>query len=52
MCRDHWYLVPKRIRDQVWATWRSGLGAYSPEHLEMVRVAITACQLELCRPAG
>jgi hypothetical protein len=52
MCRDHWYLVPKRIRDQVWATWRSGRGAYSAEHLEMVRMAITACQLELCRPAG
>jgi hypothetical protein len=44
MCRRHWYLVPKQIRDRVWATWRSGQGALSKEHLEAVRVAITACQ--------
>ena len=44
MCRSHWYLVPKQIRDRVWATWRSGQGAVSTEHLETVRMAITACQ--------
>ena len=44
MCRNHWYLVPKQIRDRVWATWRSGQGAFSTEHLETVRMAITACQ--------
>jgi hypothetical protein len=44
MCRSHWYLVPKQIRDRVWATWRSGQGALSSEHLETVRMAITACE--------
>jgi hypothetical protein len=44
MCRRHWYVVPKQIRDRVWATWRSGQGALSKEHLEAVRMAITACQ--------
>lgn len=44
MCRSHWYLVPKQIRDRVWATWRSGQGAFSTEHLETVRMAITACE--------
>jgi len=44
MCRSHWYLVPKQIRDRVWATWRSGQGAFSSEHLETVRMAITACE--------
>jgi hypothetical protein len=44
MCRNHWYLVPKQIRDRVWATWRSGQGAFSSEHLETVRMAITACE--------
>jgi len=44
MCRRHWYLVPKQIRDSVWATWRSGQGAFSSEHLETVHMAITACQ--------
>jgi hypothetical protein len=44
MCRCHWYLVPKLLRDEVWATWRSGQGAFSPEHQEAVRIAITVCQ--------
>jgi hypothetical protein len=44
MCRDHWYLVPKPLRDQVWATWRSGEGVFSPEHREAVRMAIASCQ--------
>jgi hypothetical protein len=44
MCRGHWYLVPKQLRDRVWTTWRSGQGALGPEHREAVRLAITACQ--------
>jgi len=24
MCRRHWFMVPKAIRDQVWATYRPG----------------------------
>jgi len=44
MCRGHWYLVGKPLRDEVWATWRSGQGAFSPVHQEAVRMAITACQ--------
>ena len=51
MCRRHWYLVPKQIRDRVWATWRSGEGALSKEHLETVRMAITACQAA-AQPGG
>jgi hypothetical protein len=42
MCRKHWYQVPKPIRDQVWATWRSGQGARSREHKDAVRLAIAA----------
>jgi hypothetical protein len=44
MCRHHWYQVPKQVRDQVWATWRSGTGASSFEHEQAVGMAITACQ--------
>jgi hypothetical protein len=44
MCRAHWYQVPKPIRDLVWATWRSGRAASSPEHTDAVRLAISACQ--------
>jgi len=44
MCRRHWYRIPKQLRDQVWATWRSGQGALSCEHQEAVRIAIATCQ--------
>jgi hypothetical protein len=40
MCRRHWYLVPKQLRDWVWATWRSGEGACSREHHDAVLMAI------------
>ena len=29
MCRRHWNLAPKQLRDQVWSTWHSGRGAAS-----------------------
>jgi hypothetical protein len=52
MCRRHWYRIPKQLRDQVWATWRSGLGACSREHLDAVRAAIAACQGQQRYPVG
>ncbi|MGN6796292.1 MAG: hypothetical protein ACTHJW_28220 [Streptosporangiaceae bacterium] len=42
MCREHWYMVPKELRDQVWATWRSGHGAFSMDHQHAVGVAVAA----------
>jgi len=42
MCRRDWYLVPRELRDQVWATWRSGQGAFTPEHQAAVLLAIRA----------
>lgn len=24
MCRKHWFSLPKKLRDQVWATYRQG----------------------------
>jgi hypothetical protein len=24
MCRRHWFMVPKNLRDRVWATYRPG----------------------------
>ena len=43
-CRD-WYQVPKRLRDQVWRTWRSGQEANSREHQQAVLQAIAAARL-------
>jgi hypothetical protein len=45
MCRRDWYLVPKSVRDQVWCTWRSGLGVHSREHREAVCSAILASHM-------
>ncbi|MBO0820990.1 MAG: hypothetical protein J2P26_09095 [Nocardiopsaceae bacterium] len=40
MCRPHWYQVPKHLRDQVWATWRSGAGILDPAYRQAVRQAV------------
>jgi hypothetical protein len=42
MCRLHWYTVPKELRDQVWASWQSGQGAYSRAHRDAVKTAVDA----------
>jgi len=52
MCRLHWYLVPKELRDQVWATWRSGQGAFSSEHTDAVHEAVTAVRSAVGEIAG
>ena len=44
MCRRDWYAVPKRLRDRVWKTWRSGREASSREHREAVLKAIAAAR--------
>jgi hypothetical protein len=43
MCRHDWYLVPKPVRDWVWATWDSGYGIVSREHRAAVDAAIQSC---------
>jgi hypothetical protein len=46
MCRRDWYQVPKRLRDQVWRTWRSGQEANSREHQQAVLQAIAVGRLD------
>jgi hypothetical protein len=45
MCRRDWYQVPRRLRDQVWRTWRSGQEANSREHQQAVLLAIASARL-------
>lgn len=45
MCRHDWYRIPKKLRDRVWATWRSGQEASSREHQQAVLEAIRVCRL-------
>ncbi len=35
-------MVPKLMRDHVWATWRSGQAAFSSEHQDAVHAAVVA----------
>jgi hypothetical protein len=44
MCRRDWYQVPKRLRDRVWRTWRSGQEATSRQHQEAVIEAVAAAR--------
>lgn len=41
MCRRHWFMVPKPVRDQVWDSYLTH-GALSPPWLEAVRLAQAA----------
>jgi hypothetical protein len=52
MCRSHWYLVPREVRDQVWATWRSGQAAFSRDHQDAVLRAIAAVLAATGRTPG
>jgi len=36
-CPRCWYLLPQPLRSKIWAAWKQGDGAGSPEH----RAAIT-----------
>lgn len=40
MCPHHWYQVPRPLQKAVWAAWKGGAGAWSPEHRAAIRAAI------------
>lgn len=37
MCREHWFQLPKPLRDEIWSTYRSH---HQTAHLDAVRRAI------------
>jgi hypothetical protein len=41
-CSRHWYTVPRPLRNRVWAAWRDGDGAGTPEHNAAIRAAVAA----------
>jgi hypothetical protein len=47
MCRPHWFMVPKALRDAVWDAWAGGLGAGSPAHREAILAAVGAVNRKL-----
>lgn len=45
MCKRHWYMVPKHLRDAIWANYRPGQEITkdpSSEYLEVAMQAINA----------
>jgi hypothetical protein len=45
MCRVHWRMVPKPLRDEVWMTYRPGQEITkepTPEYLDAMQAAIEA----------
>lgn len=47
MCRPHWFMVPKLLRDAVWEEYAGGLGAGSPAHRDAVLAATRAVNEKL-----
>ena len=47
MCRQHWYMVPKSLRNAVWNTWQDGAGAGSLAHDRAMDMAIQAVNRKL-----
>lgn len=39
MCKPHWYMVPKPLRDAIWATYRPGQEITKDPSLEYLDVA-------------
>lgn len=37
-CRQHWYAVPKPMRDAIWASYRAG-NAGTVGHIELIQAA-------------
>lgn len=43
MCRDHWYMVPKPLRDALWSAYRTE-GVFSDEYMEARQACIGAVE--------
>jgi hypothetical protein len=52
MCRAHWFMVPKPLRDAVNDAYRGGLGAGSGAHRAAVLDAIGAVNAKLTAQAA
>lgn len=47
MCRPHWFMVPKPLRDAVYDAYAGGLGAGSPAHRDAILAAVEAVNAKL-----
>jgi hypothetical protein len=47
MDRDHWYMVPRPLRNAVWDAYDGGFGAGTPEHMDAIRAAVEAVNAKI-----
>jgi hypothetical protein len=40
LCRPHWFMVPRPLRNAVWVTWADGAGEGTLAHCQAIRAAI------------
>ena len=52
MCPGHWWMVPKPVRDAVWAAWQGGGGAGTLAHCAAIEAAIRSANRRLEAAAG
>lgn len=52
MCRPHWYMVPKPLRDAVWNAWGGGAGAGTAPHQAAILAAVEAVDRTLAQRSG
>jgi hypothetical protein len=52
MCRPHWFMVPKPLRDDVWNAYAGGMGAGSEEHTDAIMAAVGAVNEKISAAAG
>ena len=49
MCRPHWYMVPRPLRNAVYSAWADGRGAGTPAHRAAILAAIAAVDRKLAQ---
>lgn len=52
MCKRHWFMVPKHLRDAVWAAYRPGQEADKDPSASYVHTAMAAVRAVAEREAG
>ena len=49
MCRPHWYMVPKPLRNAVYSAWADGDGAGTPAHGAAILAAVQSVDRKLAQ---
>jgi len=47
LCRPHWHMVPKPLRNAVWVTWAGGAGEGTLAHCQAIRAALRVVNRKL-----